>query len=615
MPGTLGDFLVLVGPADVTSAAQRLADSRHWAQWPGVPVEVHHQATAPSVHAWYRGDVGFSAASHVGGVGIALEPPGGPLAEGDLRGATLQKWIREQHWSPQGLHGRFAYVFWDTRAQRVLACTDPFRTCTLYYASLPNCLVISSDLRLIIRAGLVRPQVSPHALYHYLNFSYVPAPFSALEGVSKLLPGHYLESAAGKISIDKYWDAEYPADLKGPDAPRAAALRDQMVKTVQTYGPARADGWGIFLSGGTDSSSIASILARDRSAPVKSFSIGFEENVYDELPFSRIAQKAFGLKAQERRVNENDAVAAIPRLVSAFDEPFGNSSAIPTFYCAELAAKSGVNLLVAGDGGDEIFGGNERYRKDQILERYYRAPSVVRGLGSLLAKALNGVDTRFANRVKNFVERGSMPNPDRFYSDDSFASDHFDELLTEGFRSRLERGESLDVQRGIFQSAQADCDLHRLMYLDLKMTIADNDVVKVVRAAKSAGVQVVFPYLDRDLVDYTGRLPGTDKVRGLKKRYLFKQATLEILPEAIREKKKQGFGLPVSVWLRRGGPFHSMVRDTVLSDRAIGRGYCRPEFVRHLMDRHERGAWDHGSELYMLLMLELWHREYIDPRN
>lgn len=615
MSSTLGDFLVLVGAGDVTSAAQRLIDSRHWAQWPGVPVEVHHQTTAPSVHAWYRGDVGFSAASYVGGVGIALEPPGGPLAEGDVRGATLQKWIQERQWSHRDLHGRFAYVFWDTRAQRVLACTDAFRTCTLYYASLPNGLVISSDLRLIIRAGLVRPQVSPHALYHYLNFSYVPAPFSAIAGVSKLLPGHYLESVAGKISLHKYWDAQYPADLKGPDAPRAAALRDHMVETVRNYGPTRTDDWGTFLSGGTDSSSIASILSRGGTAPVTSFSIGFEEIGYDELPFSRIAQKAFGLKAQERRVNEKDAVAVIPHLVSAYDEPFGNSSAIPTFYCAELAAKSSINLLVAGDGGDEIFGGNERYRKDQILERYYRAPSIVRGLGSLLAKALDGIDTRFANRVKNFVERGSMPNPDRFYSDDSFASDHFDELLTEGFRSQLERDESLDVQRGIFQSAQADCDLHRLMYLDLKMTIADNDVVKVVRAAKLAGVQVVFPYLDRDLVDYTGRLPGTDKVRGLTKRYLFKQATMQILPEEIREKKKQGFGLPLSVWLRRGGPFHSMVRDTVLSDRAIDRGYCRPEFVRHLMDRHERGAWDHGSELYMLLMLELWHREYIDPRD
>ncbi len=612
MSGTLGDFLVLVGSADAAVKAHRLTETRLWAQWAGVSGEVQYQVAAPGIHVWRRGDVAFTASGACGGLGVAIEPPGGPLAAADVRAATLQNWMRERQWSAKGLRGRFAYIFWDAGANRVLACTDAFRTCTIYYAQTPSGLVISSDLRLIVRSGLITPRVSQHAVYHYLNFSYVPAPFSAVEDVSKLLPGHCMESIAGRVSLRKYWDARYPADLNGADAPRAEALRDQMISAVRNYGPAASEGWGTFLSGGTDSSSISSMLSKGRTAAVNSFSIGFEEDGYDELPYSRIASKAFGMNPHERRVNESDALAVIPKLVGAYDEPFGNSSAIPTFYCAELAARSGVGLMVAGDGGDEIFGGNERYRKDKIFERFYRAPALVRGLGRLAAKSLAGVDTRFANRVKNFVERGSMPNPDRFYSDDSFASDHFEELLNPDFRNRLERDESLDVQRDIFRAADADCDLHRLMYLDLKMTIADNDVVKVVRAAKMAGVQVVFPYLDRDLIDYTGHLPGSDKVRGLEKRFLFKLATTDILPEEIRKKKKQGFGLPVSVWLRNRGRFHEMARDTVLSDRAVSRGYFQPKFVQGLMDRHERGAWDHASEIYMLLMLELWHREYID---
>ena len=521
--------------------------------------------------------------------------------------------MRTQQWSGENLRGRFSYVFWDLRAQRLLACTDAFRSCTLYYAETPAGLAIASDLRLIVRAGLVAPVVSRKAVYHYLNFSYVPAPLSAIEGVHKLPPGHVLESVAGKLGLRKYWDARYPEDLKGSDAERAAGLRDKMVETVRLYGAEDTRGWGTFLSGGTDSSSISSMLSRGRAAPVNSFSIGFEEEGYDELPYSRIASRAFGLQAHERRVGEQDAVAVIPRLVQAYDEPFGNSSAIPTYYCAELAAGNGVSVLVGGDGGDEIFGGNERYRKDQIFERYYRAPALVRGLGSRVAGALSGVDSRFANRVKNFIRRGSMPNPDRFYSDDSFASDHFEELLTPGFRAHLGVDDSLDVQRAIYKEADTHSELHRLMYLDLKMTIADNDVVKVVRASKLAGVQVVFPYLDRELIDHTGRLPVTDKVRDGQKRFLFKQATQEILPEEIRKKKKQGFGLPVSVWIRRGGPFHDLVHEVVLSDKAIGRGYWQPDFVKRLIDRHERGAWDHASEIYMLLMLELWHREYIDP--
>ncbi len=612
MSGTLGDFLVLVGSADGAAKAHRLTDPRHWAPWAGVSAEVLYKEAARGVHVWRRGDVAFAANGDSGGLGVAIEPPGGPAAHTDVRGTALQAWTRERQWSPQGLRGRFGYVFWDAAAQRVLAVTDAFRTCTIYYAQTAFGLVIASDLRLIVRSGLITPRVSPHAVYHYLNFSYVPAPFSAVEEVSKLEPGHCLESIAGRTTRRKYWDARYPADLNGPDGPRAEALRDQMISAVRNYGPTESDGWGTFLSGGTDSSSISSMLSKGRTTPVNSFSIGFEEDGYDELPYSRIASKAFGMKAHERRVNEKDALAVVPQLVRAYDEPFGNSSAIPTFYCAELAARHGVTLMVAGDGGDEIFGGNERYRKDQIFERYYRAPGVVRGLGWLAAKSLSGLDTRFANRVKNFVERGSMPNPDRFYSDDSFASDHFDDLLHPDFRGRLERDESLDVQRNIFREADANCDLHRLMYLDLKMTIADNDVVKVVRAAKLAGVQVVFPYLDRDLIDYTGRLPGSDKVRGLEKRFLFKQATVDILPEEIRKKKKQGFGLPVSVWLRNRGKFHDLARETVLSQRAIERGYCDPSFVQGLMERHERGAWDHASEIYMLMMLELWHREYID---
>ncbi|TXC66417.1 hypothetical protein FSC37_12905 [Piscinibacter aquaticus] len=325
-------------------------------------------------------------------------------------------------------------------------------------------------------------------------------------------------------------------------------------------------------------------------------------------------QPAFGLNPHEYRVSEADAVQAIGQLVRAYDEPFGNASAIPTYYCARIAADTGVSMMIAGDGGDEIFGGNERYFKDKIFEAFHTAPAWVRGLGHGAAAMLKGSDSRFANRVKNFVHRASLPNPDRFYSDDSFASDHFDELLSADFRSRVGIDDALDVQRRIYAQASADCTLHRLMYLDLKMTIADNDVVKVVRAARSAGVDVMFPYLDPRLIEFTGRLPGSDKVRGNNKRHLFKLATEHVLPEAIRKKKKQGFGLPISVWLRRNGPYGALAHDVVLSDRALQRGYAQPDFIRHLIRRHQSGAWDHSPEIHSLMMLELWHREFVDDQ-
>jgi asparagine synthase (glutamine-hydrolysing) len=622
MQGVLGDFLLAFGVRDAARASVRLADPAAWPPSADVQQAIRHAAPSNGVLAWFRGDVHFACDGDVGGLGMALDPPSHRDADPNRAASTLATWIQGRRLAPPTIPGRFAFVAWEPApsapgGMRLLACTDAFRTCPIYVASHAQGIVLASDLRLILRAGFADARVSLRSIYHYLNFSYVPAPVSAIEAVTKLPAAYTLQwqTGSGAPTCTPWWDATYPADHGGDETARVAALRDRMIDTVKRYGAPEATGWGTFLSGGTDSSSIASILAKDRAEPVHSFSIGFDEAGYDELGFSQIAADAFGLVAHQRRVGENDAVALIPRLVQAYDEPFGNSSAIPTFFCAELAAREGVAMLVAGDGGDEIFGGNERYRKDRIFEGFHRLPSPLRGAGGLLARSLGGVDTRFANRIKNFVRRGSLPNPDRFYTDDSFASDHFETLLSEHFRSQVQPNDSLEVQRTIFQATQADADLHRLMYLDLKMTIAENDVVKVVRAARLAGVQVAFPYLDRDLIDFTGRLPADDKVRGLNKRHLFKLATQEILPEAIRQKKKQGFGLPVSVWMRRPGPMQSMVHDIVLSQRAIERGYFQPGHVRALLERHERGAWDHASEIYLLLMLELWHREYVDNRS
>jgi asparagine synthase (glutamine-hydrolysing) len=246
-----------------------------------------------------------------------------------------------------------------------------------------------------------------------------------------------------------------------------------------------------------------------------------------------------------------------------------------------------------------------------IFEAYHRS-RLLRGAGSTLSAGLRGVDNHLANRLKSFHRRGTLPNPDRFYQDDAFASDHYEELLSVDLRGKVGRDESLEVVRGHYGRSGAPTEIHRLMYLDLKMTISDSDLIKVTRASRMAGVAVLFPYLDADLVDFTGRLPGMWKVKGLDKRHLFKRAMQGILPDEILKKKKQGFGLPLSVWLRERSEFRDMLRDVVLSDRARGRGYFNLGFVEGLMDHHQRGAWDHGSRLFLLLMLELWHRAHVD---
>ena len=513
----------------------------------------------------------------------------------------------------QTQRGRFVYGCWDAGARTLTAFADLFRTYPVYYFATPDRIVCATDLRLVLAAMPSRPDIDPVGLYHYLNFAYIPSPSTAVAGVRKLEPGSRLEWRAGKTSVIRFADAHYPEDLGGGDAERALELRDRIVQTVVDYRPAPSTRWGTFLSGGTDSSSISGILARaGADTQVDSFSIGFGEGAYDELAFSRIAVRHFGLNPHEMVVAEADSVAAISQLVRGFDEPFGNSSAIPTYYCADLARKEGKQLLIAGDGGDEIFGGNERYAKDQVFRWFHNSPAPVRGAGRLLASALSGVDSHMSNRVKTMIRRGLLPNPDRFYSDDSFASDHFEELLSPEFRARVHRDDSLQVQREIYARANTPSELHRLMYLDLQMTIAESDVVKVVRSARMADMDVAFPYLDSTLVAYTGRLPQRFKVNVLKKRHLFKLAMADILPVEIIKKKKQGFGLPLAVWLRNGGAMRDLVNDVLRSQRARERGYFTHAFVEQLIESHERGSWDYSSELFRLLMLELWHREYLD---
>jgi asparagine synthase (glutamine-hydrolysing) len=615
MNGVLGDFLVLVTP---DGSAPRLQHMDHALQWPPSPAAdaVRMHAPRPGVRVWTRGATRLAAgAEGAGALGLALRPAGGGArtAGAAAAGEVLQRWLGEGSFEPERLDGRFGYVLWPADPQAaVLACTDAFRTCPIYHATTPGGLVLASDLRLILRSGLVRPRVSTAAIYQYLNFSYVPAPLSAVEDVAKLEAGTLLSARGANLELRRYWDARYPEDLRAPEAERVRQLREAIVGTVESYRCADSAGWGTFLSGGTDSSSISGILARAHDAPVHSFSIGFAEQGYDELPYARIAAKAFGLQSHELRVGESDAVGALLRLLQAYDEPFGNSSSIPTLFCAELAASSGVELMIAGDGGDEIFGGNERYRKDRIFSAYHRAPAPLRLLGSALAAGAGGLRNRTANRVRNFVERASLPNPDRFYNDDAFASKYFAELLTPRMRAAVGADDALDVLRRIYRQCDAPSEIHRLMYLDLRMTIAENDLVKVTRAAKLAGVNTLFPYLDRRLLDFTGRLPGSDMVRGLHKRHLFKLATHDILPEEIRTKKKQGFGLPTSVWLRRGGPYAELVLDTVLSARALERGHFEPAFIRELVDRHRKGLWDHAADLHVLAMLELWQQAHVD---
>ncbi len=515
----------------------------------------------------------------------------------------------------RGWRGRFVQAAWHPNQRRVAALTDHFSTLPLYFIAGEDLLLLATDLRLLGASPFSRRQIDLESIYHYLNFAQIPAPRTIFRDIRRLEPGTRLvwEPGAG-LRLDRYFLPEYPEDLTGDDDVLAAGLRERIVATVQDYRPDGGD-WGCFLSGGTDSSSIVSIFSRQPSpgdARVKSFSIGFAEESYDELAYARLAAEACGAAPTFAQVPRADAQALVARVIETYDQPMGNASAIPTLACTELARDNGVRTLVAGDGGDEVFGGNQRYAKDVAMEAWFQLPAPVRAIGRAVGGAVGGGRVHLLNRVENFFERASLPNPDRFYTDDSFASDHYHDLLSPDFRAVVERDASLDFMREVYRLGETGGPLHRLMRLDLLMAIAQNDLRKVDGAARAAGVDVRFPYLDAALIAHVNRLPERQKVRGFDKRFLFKRAMRGILPEQILRKKKQGFGLPIAVWLRTDAAFGSAVRETLFDPRTAARGWWNRSFVERMFEEHQQGAWDHSYHLWLLYVLELWLRRYVD---
>jgi asparagine synthase (glutamine-hydrolysing) len=583
-------------------------------------------AIGPETGVWARGQAGFTAltapdepvqvvargaarhgANEDGARWVALAD----LIEGrveDGAGALGSGAPPQERW-----RGRFAHVAWNPQRRRAVALTDHFSSLSLYALAREDLLLVATDLRLLAAAPWCRREIDLQSIYHFLNFAQIPAPRTIFRDIRRLEPGTRLvwEPGAGP-SEQFYFLPEYPEDLTG-GAELAGELRERIVATVRGYRPRVYGGWGCFLSGGTDSSSIVSILSQELGpGAVKTFSIGFAEEGYDELGFARLAAEACGAEATTGSVSREAAQALVGRVLEAYDQPFGNASAIPTLACVDLARARGVDVLLAGDGGDEIFGGNSRYAKDKVMEAWFALPSPVRALGRTVGSAAGRSQVHFLNRVENFFERASLPNPDRFYTDDSFASDHYDELLRPDFRAAVNRDASLDLMRSVYSLGRTGGPLHRLMRLDLLMAIAQNDLRKVHGAAKAVGVTVRFPYLDPALGAYVHRLPERHKVRLLEKRHLFKLAMAGILPEEILRKKKQGFGLPTSVWLRRDRAFQTTVRETLFDDRTRARGWWDLGFVERMLAEHEQGSWDHADSIWRLFVLENWLRRYAD---
>jgi asparagine synthase (glutamine-hydrolysing) len=507
------------------------------------------------------------------------------------------------------LRGPFALAIWLPVERRLLLAGDRFGIRRIYYAASGDGLAFGPQAPDVLARADGPRDLDPSAIYAYMNFGTVPAPQSMYRAVRRLPPGQALLWDDGHVSVRPYWDLAYEEQRRPPAMAAADMVRYTEEAVRQALVGTDPKSTGAFLSGGTDSSTVVGLMARLTGEQVHTFSIGFREQRYNELAYAQLAARHFSAAHYTQLVTPDQAFACLPELVAGYDEPFGNNSAIPTYLCARLARENGMERLLAGDGGDEIFGGNERYRREQILARYGVIPAPIRArLIEPVLRALPAGGPTLLGKAQRYVARASQPNPDRFYSSEFLLAHEGGRLLDPGFLGLVDRDGPLEIARGHYRAARATSNLNRLLYVDMKITLGDNDLLKVSRAAELAGIAVRFPMLDHPLVEFTATLPARDKVRGTEKRYLFKRAFASLLPREILAKTKHGFGLPISDWLKNHAPFRDLARDTLLSARSRQRGYYAPGALQWLFDQHQAdGTPYYGDILWSLLMLELWH--------
>jgi asparagine synthase (glutamine-hydrolysing) len=509
------------------------------------------------------------------------------------------------------LRGAFAVALWDDKIQRLILASDRMGLKTIYWTQESDGVFFASRAS-AVRAGQACPSdANNDAILQYLLFSVVPAPLSIFRGIERIPPGRLLILENGQIKQTQYWDATYE-EQDQREAYWSERVREGLRTAVHLYlNGCQPSSTGAFLSGGTDSSSVVAFLS-ERFRPANTFSIAFAEDRYNEIDFARTTAQKFATCHHEQFLSPADAAEAITRISSYYDEPFANSSAIGSYFCARMARENGVTTLLAGDGGDELFGGNERYASDKRFALYHQVPKWLRnGVIEPLTKLLPENGT--LSLPRRYVRRASIPNPRRIFSYSLFLTFDPREVLEPEFLAQAPPEHWLDLIDGHFHSAHATSELNRLLYLDLKLTLADNDIRKVSGTAELSGVQVRYPLMDHDLVELAGQIPTRFKVKGFEKRYIFKRAMHQILPKKILYKKKHGFGVPLAIWLLQNPRLQSLIQDTLGDARTRQRGYFRPEFIDRLTKLQRQGNLAYyGEVVWYLMALELWHRHHLE---
>jgi asparagine synthase (glutamine-hydrolysing) len=509
----------------------------------------------------------------------------------------------------KNLRGMFAFAIWDAGARSLFIARDRAGKKPLYYTTTSGgTFVFGSELKAVLAHPDVDRQINAEALDAYFTLGYVPDPLSIFHGIHKLPPGHALTFAEGRTSVQRYWDFDFrqgPARREADYLDELRALLDESVRLRMI-----ADvPLGAFLSGGIDSSTVVGIMARHSSQPVKTFSIGFHADSFNELKYARLTARKFETDHHEFFVTP-DICDVVDELAWHLDEPFADPSAIPTYMVSKLA-RDHVTVALSGDGGDELFAGYTRYLVEQNRRGFDSLPKLVR------ERVLRPLSERLPHAAwgRNYIHNMSLDPVPRFLDSVSiFTALNRKSLYTAAFLEKIGAGSYAgNLFHDLAGKVKTNEPLDRLLYTDSKTYLPGDILTKVDRMSMAASLETRAPLLDHKLIEFVTSVPPSLKLAGSETKHLFKRAVSDLIPSDILNRPKQGFGVPIHEWINQ--QLRSRIRETLTEPRTRQRGYIDYRYVDVLLNEHEQHRRDHAVALWALLMLELWHRHFVDSNG
>jgi asparagine synthase (glutamine-hydrolysing) len=506
------------------------------------------------------------------------------------------------------LRGMFAFALYDERQGKLMMARDRLGKKPLHYALTPNRLLFGSEIKSILAVAPELADVNHEALLQYMYFGYVLDPNTSFLPIQKLPAGHLLEFQCGRITVRQYWDLpEYGAHaphseqecLEELEWRLAEAVRVRLISDVPL---------GALLSGGTDSSTVVALMARASSKPVKTFSIGFAHDDFNEAHYARIVARHFGTEHHEMVV-EPDVLETVETLTRSLEEPFGDSSMLPTYYVSQMARKH-VTVALSGDGGDEIFAGYERYGINLRRQIFERIPLWARGLYR------EQVFPRLPQSMlgREFSYNITLPWRERYVDSISFIPSFERDipLLSNEFREILATsGNPENVMYRYFDQAPTKDPVSQMLYVDTKTYLVGDILTKVDRMSMLTSLEVRVPLLDHELVEWVTGLPVDWKLRGGQQKYILRKLAERVgVPKEALDRPKQGFALPLVHWIRN--ELKELILSVLLEPRTLQRGYFNPNAVKRLLNEHFRARRDHSAGIWRLLIFELWHRNFLE---